>query len=442
MAPKKVVVAKFNRSDLEAKSRPEIIQIAREEREAGREIGGALSRATEALIVSLLKIKIDPVVVDGAGGGDDGAGVDAEAKVQNEDLDLLDAQMEALRLRKQDALRLRKQSADAGSDDGDEDRADRAKLVAPSRLEDEPDEQTYETWRREITAWMSLHAEKGQKALLQSMLTCLAVRHKTIIFAEIGAGELRLSAVLKVLDAEFAQDALLHGREILRKYRKLARGGSTLKVFLREHRHVRTEALLAGVIHSTNPLQDSWDLLEAAALSATQRGNVLDAISREERLRLVMSRRGPGEEVDVMDDPTEYEVMLETLQTMARAFETSSSQQQQQKQHKEAEALVAEAVWQPKGKGKKGQGKGKKGAKKGSSKLCPKYGAGCWFGERCTHKSEDEGKGQEALVANQGKSKGKGKGKTKKELDWKCKCGASVWASKDKCFKCSAPRPA
>jgi len=448
MAPKSKKAKKvklYEQVYLDGLKRPELIDLARSHREAG-ELEGSLGRSNIDLRAALALLKVDEV--DGA----------APPNAKPDDIDMLEGQIEALRLRKQAAIEKLK------DDTGDgittvEKSSDFTKLVKPSDLGEKPSESTYTTWRREVDEWVSLHSEKSTKAVLQCLLTALTQSTKSMIFSEIEKGKLTLDKLLVALDQEYSRDHLLHGRVILAEYRTCKRGAMSLRAFLKVWRHTRAAAILAGVLRP-DPAGDGWDLLEACGLSNTQRGNVLDAISRESRLHALMSARH-----DVPEDAVNaYDSMYATLDVMARAFETSSSAAA-------GDSQEAAALWGEKGGAKgsrfRARSEGPKGGKKGakgeqhqnrsssSSKVCPRFGDGCWFGDKCTHTAEGGGGGAGATALfSKGKGKGKkfkfkndkvkvekeGAGSAEKKPNWKCKCCASVWATKSACFKCGAAR--
>lgn len=258
-------------------------------------------------------------------------------------------------------------------------------------------------------------------ALLQCLLTALPESAKRVVFGELATDALSCDSVLACLQREYGGDAVLEQREALHTYRKCVRVSTeSLGEFLKRHRHARQVATLAGVL-VPNAATDTWDLLEACSLSATQRSNFIGQLQMRTALQ---------------PDTSELDHAIQLLTNLARAFGTEQSQPSTALLAASTPGLALESAHSHvAGKGGKGELKG--GWPKGGWKKSAKGG---W--------KKKGGKGQGAGGAG-GKGKGQGAGgKSKgdqgsaKKKDWTCPaCQASCWGSKDKCFKCGANKP-
>lgn len=435
MAPK--LIRKYDREFLETlarSSRGELQALAREERDAGAKLGISLNSATPAIITELLKIKIrDTAAVKPSSSeqGTGGAPHDDDEKIAD-----LTKQLEDLK-----ASKAARAAAEADKAKGDAQVAhptEKVKLVQPSTLSEPVEKPAYRVWRQEVATWLSLYKRQySGPALLQCLLLSLGTKTKAAAFDQVPEGTLTLDALVAKLDAKHGGNQTLRERQTLNAYRAFKRGNAvSLTDFLVEHDEMRTAAMVIGCLE-TGP-QDSWDLLDAASLSGTQRSGVLDGIAREKRvLERMFELR--GEPVPAM--PTTYEEMYKSLEVLG--FALQHGDQKSSGPTKDAEVLFSQ-------KGQKGDRKGQKDRKGAQSQGSQRETRTCHTCQKVGHLAKDcwqkakGSKGGQKGAKGKGKGQGKNEGKSGGKADWKCpECQSSVWGSKDKCFKtgCTGTRP-
>ena len=327
----------------------------------------------------------------------------------------------------------------------------RVKLRPPSTLNDSPSESQFKTWKLEMNYWRAtMSTDHTDNAMLQCLLTALPDSAKRIIFGELETQNMSMSSVLSCLAREYGGDAILEKRDALHNYRTCKRVASeSLNEFLKRFRHARQTAMLADVLVA-NAGTDTWDLLDACTLNATQRGNFLN------QLQLRMS---------LDTSVSEYEHSLALLTNMSRAFGSDQTttgtnalfsasdgggaslgqggggggqRSSEQKGAKGGWKKSPTGGWKKQpakgggkggGKGSKGGGKGGKGAGKGG-KGAGKGGKG---GDGCHNCGAKDHWARECPVKGEGPRAGRA---AQRKPDWKCSCGASCWGSKTHCFKC------
>jgi len=160
--------------------------------------------------------------------------------------------------------------------------APRAKLDRAPKLPDELTPDTYKVWSREVNEWIRLFLEEGyaEKHLLVSIMDSFTYAIKTQLYAEIPEGELTVKSVFEILDRDYKGQLILSQREVLLKYRGLARGANErLDHFLIRWKQTRAQALTMRAI--TPSEADVHDLLEAAGVAPEKIGDILLEIDRE-----------------------------------------------------------------------------------------------------------------------------------------------------------------
>ncbi len=435
MAPKKKATAamlkpKFVRSELEALTRKDLQALGHAMRERGEEVG-SLGGRTDEIIESLLLIQIvdEPKTSSQVPAIEDGNQADKE-------IDELEAKLRELKA-------TRKATASASLPGSQS----LVKLVPPSKLVEPIDAASYRCWSREFAQWKKLYSDVySEAALLQNVLLCLQSETKSRVFAETPAGELTLSGVEKHLEKQYAGDSLLESRQALAKVRALKRGKMSLREFLVHWEHVRATASVHGVLPKQAGDADAWDLLDASDLTNSQKGSILAEMQTRRDLSAMS-----GKEFNPC------ECVFTLLRNLSMAFEASAGGEQRSEKGKSRQAaMLAQYASAPEDleaartgaevehwafwgkKGAKGKGKGKKGKGKQdkTTMTCYKCGKVGHIGTNCWTALWSQ-KGQKGQKGSKGDSKGGAKG----AQDWKCQCGASVWAAKDKCYKCGTARP-
>ncbi len=395
---------KLDRDKLEAMSKKELVAICKQARKDGHEVG-TLTRGIPELISSLMELEFTqqdqiPAIPDQEG-----------SKPVSED----DAEMIALEKRMKE-LKARKATAEQ-----DEPKPSQIKLVAPSKLAEPVTTAMFRTWMREYKQWLALYSGVySDAALLQSALLALGTETKEAVFAEVPAGTLTLASVQETLHRLYAGDELLEQRKALADVRALRRGKSSLHDFLRQWKHVRATAQVAGVLPSSEAESDAWDMLEASELTNSQRGSILAELQTRRDLCAV----SPGMTFSASD------TMYNLLRNLALAFEATNPSSNKTSRQEEKMALYASAPedlaggWKgehwalaAKGKGKKGS-KGSKGSKGGAKGDQP---VECWTCGKKGHRSSEcwSSKGSKGSAKGK-KDDQKGKGKGKKVTCYKC----------------------
>jgi hypothetical protein len=389
MSPKNQKIAKYTRTELEELAqgpggRKEIQALARAERDDGKEVGGALSRATEEIIESLLKLKI------------------LAPTTQSES----HTEPDTAKARGKDSA-----NTDLGTTS-----SERAKLEPPSSLPTEPTRMQYRTWSREVAIWKQTHASHSDQSLVSSILKALAAVEKELVFSSHGETRaVTLSSLLETLELPYAGDELAERRRKLGAFRKCVRAKRPLQRFLADWDQQRRVCVELGVLSSIMLEQDTWDLLDASDLDAPQRASIMHELSTRNSLRKEL---GLAE----MTESEQFETAKKLLRELALSFELSeeepskSAKSGKPKWSEEATALFAKG--KAKGKGAKGSDAGKSGAKSDLECFnCHKKGH---FASECWSKGSAKGKGKGGKKGKGAAKGGKGKGAKKKLTCWNC----------------------
>jgi len=368
--PPKNKVRKYDDAALAAMERAQLVQAAREEREAGRiPMDFKLSSKSSEISAVLKKIK----VVSGASGSSSADSAAGSGGTQE--------------FSESNAQRHGHESHSTGGS---------TKVDPPSKLCSDPNTSAFRLWRKEVDLWLKCHKTVQQEALVSRLLTCLADSEKELVLSVTFGENVTCDELLKRLQDRYGGSAEVERQGAIKEFRTLARGSKSLQSFISVWETTRAKAVELGVIPELASEQDVWDLLEAAQVSTAERAQVL----RELELRKDLA----GE----LEGPEKYNVVKKTLKTMALSFELESGGKK--KEEKSVAVLIAEGVRKglaAKGQGK-GQGKGKASKKGGDAKkdmACYECGKTGHFAADCWSKATGKSKGQ--------KGKGKGKGKKK-----------------------------
>ncbi len=391
MAPK--AVAKFTRAVLEEHTRAEVIAIAKKERDAGaRPKIGSLSRATSEIIDDLMRIKIAAPAVD------------ERERVAARRAELED-ELAALKI------------AEAAEKPAPETRPPpRPKLEEPSKLPDDPDEDTYEVWRMELEHWTETYGQDYEiRYMANAVLKVLGVKTKKLVFKTIPKGQMNIESIMAVLTGEYGGTETLRTRDAVGAYRRCRRGAKTLHAHLVEWKRLRTEAMSTGDLLPQRA--DAHDLLDSAELTIAQSQIVLGQY--EERME---AAEAAGKEFDGL------KCMMDRLKTLEQAFAHGGGGAK--KKDRGETAMIGESVapkCQTCGKTHKGKCWHAPGGNPGKGKG---QGKGAQQNKWRTDKKNSQGRKQ---------TKGSGKGSG----DWKCACGWLVFGRSQAtfCGKCGSKKP-
>ena len=449
MSPKKV--PKYTLAFLESQSRKQVQAIARKERDENDiDIGVPLGASTPTLIKALVKKVKITLAVDAGSTSRNDAPLDEDEKI-----DQLTKELEELKASKvaREKAAVSKKADEQAALPTDQSKAatkdERPKLSPPSTLSEPVTEKTFRVWRMEYAQWETTYSEHyTHRSLLTSLLTALGVDTKESLFSEVPKGTLTLEGAIAALDRMHAGDTLLEKRAALTAFRTCKRGKNSLKEFIKQWQHARNAAVVAGVLPTVNEESDSWDLLAAAELTASQRGTVLQELATRRDLHVSMRAAGATSE-----EFSEVDCVMRLLRNLSLAFEADAP-----------ESVPTTALFTNPNHGSGGGG-GKGGGGKGAQTECWTCGTmghlskDCWWqpewskpqGAGKGGKGKKGAKGAKGTKGSKG-SKGAGKGSkgakegadTGKKKDWTCpKCQAHVFGSKDACFRtgCAGVRP-
>ena len=293
-------VPKYDKSTLESLNKPEVVERARAEREAGAKIG-SLSRSKAAIIDDLMKVKIPSAPAPAK--EPPGAGAKDPRDVARERKDELTAELAALRIAHPE----------------DRDRAPaRGRVTEPVKLQAKPTFAEYKTWKRVIQEWMIGNAGETDACLCTYFLKAINDAQREVVFSVIPQGKLTCAAIIQVLDDEYVGDDICHGQDIHDAFRGCRRAGRALSEYVREWKQLRRKAMIAEVIVE-NRASDFQDLMRHAELTEAQSITTLAGLRAEQRMHVIHG--GTPESFDKLESVF---AMLKDIERAVHQTTTSS----------------------------------------------------------------------------------------------------------------------